>query len=75
MSYDENHSTFDPYRSFEQSLKTGDVINRWILSRPRRRIVQLLKGQRVLDVCVDIRRLQFIGPVHMDMAFDRPDKL
>jgi ubiquinone/menaquinone biosynthesis C-methylase UbiE len=51
MSYDENHSTFDPYRSFEQSLKTGDVINRWILSRPRRRIVQLLKGQRVLDVC------------------------
>jgi len=51
MRNEENHSSFDPYRPFAQSLKTGDVINRWVLSRPRRRIVQLLKGQRVLDVC------------------------
>ncbi len=42
---------FDPYRSLEQNLESGDAINRWILSRPRRKIVGLLKGQRVLDVC------------------------
>ncbi len=42
---------FDPYRPLDQNLKSADVINRWILLRPRQRIVQLLKGQRVLDVC------------------------
>jgi ubiquinone/menaquinone biosynthesis C-methylase UbiE len=44
------HTSFDPYRAVEQRLKSGDRINRWILSRPRQRIVHLLKGQRVLDV-------------------------
>ena len=42
---------FDPYQPLAQGLAFGDALNRWILSRPRRRIVQLLKGQRVLDVC------------------------
>lgn len=51
MKDDEKYPGFDPYRPVEQSLKFGDVINRWILLRPRQRIVQLLKGQRVLDVC------------------------
>ncbi len=51
MQGDEGHPSFDPYRPVEQSLKFGDVINRWILLRPRQRIVRLLKGQRVLDVC------------------------
>ena len=51
MRNEGNRPTFDPYRSIEQSLKFGDVVNRWILSRPHRRIVQLLKSQRVLDVC------------------------
>ncbi len=42
---------FDPYRPLAQGLDFGDRLNRWILARPRRKIVQLLKGQRVLDVC------------------------
>jgi len=48
---EERHPSFDPYRPLAQNLEFGDVINRWILLRPRRRIVQLVKGQRVLDVC------------------------
>lgn len=51
MEDEERHPGFDPYRAVEQSLKSGDGINRWILSHPRRQIVHLLKGQRVLDVC------------------------
>ncbi len=52
MKEEEERSwSIDPYRPLEQSLKSGDAINRWILSRPRQRIVQLLKGQRLLDVC------------------------
>ncbi len=47
----ERQQYFDPYRPLAQNLKTGDRINRWILERPRRQIVQLIKGQRVLDVC------------------------
>jgi ubiquinone/menaquinone biosynthesis C-methylase UbiE len=42
--------SFDPYRPFDQNLESGDKINRWLLLRPRRKIVQILKGQRVLDV-------------------------
>ena len=49
---DENRdANFDPYRPLAPNLKSGDKVNRWLLSSPRRRIVQLLKGQRVLDVC------------------------
>ncbi len=44
-------SSYDPYQPLAQSLQCGDAINGLLLSRPRRRIVQLLKGQRVLDVC------------------------
>ncbi len=44
-------SNYDPYQPLAQGLKFGDALNRWVLSRPRQRIVQLLKGQRVLDVC------------------------
>lgn len=51
MKDKERQPDFDPYRPLAQNLKFGDAINRWILLRPRRRIVQLLKGQRVLDVC------------------------
>ncbi len=51
MSREERHQSFDPYRAIDQNLQSGDVINRWLLLRPRQRIVQLLKGQRVLDVC------------------------
>lgn len=51
MNDEARQPVFDPYRPLAQSLKSGDVINRWILLRPRRRIVRLLKGQRVLDVC------------------------
>lgn len=43
-------TSFDPYRAVEERLKSGDGMNRWILLRPRQRIVHLLKGQRVLDV-------------------------
>jgi ubiquinone/menaquinone biosynthesis C-methylase UbiE len=43
-------SSYDPYEPLAQSLKRGDAVNGFLLSRPRRRIVQLLKGQRVLDV-------------------------
>ena len=41
----------DPYALLAANLSCGDAINGWLLSRPRRKIVQLLKGQRVLDVC------------------------
>ncbi len=41
----------DPYQPLAQRLSFGDAVNRWVLGRPRRRIVQLLQGQRVLDVC------------------------
>lgn len=51
MKDEERNRNFDPYRPLDQNLKFGDVVNRWILLRPRQRIVQLLKGQRVLDVC------------------------
>ena len=43
--------SFDPYQALDQNLKSADATNRWILLRPRQRIVQRLKGQRVLDVC------------------------
>lgn len=42
---------FDPYRAVEQNLQTGDALNRWMLARPCQKIVQLLQGKRVLDVC------------------------
>ncbi len=44
-------SRFDPYQPLAEGLKFGDVVNRLILLRARQKIVQLLKGQRVLDVC------------------------
>ena len=44
-------SGYDPYRPLAQGLKFGDAVNGLLLLRPRRRIVQLLMGQRVLDVC------------------------
>ncbi|HEX9077193.1 MAG TPA: methyltransferase domain-containing protein [Anaerolineae bacterium] len=44
-------SGYDPYAHLAQGLGFSDVVNRWILLRPRQRIVQLLNGQRVLDVC------------------------
>lgn len=50
MNDEERPAGFDPYRPLAQSLKSGDAINKWILWRPRQRIVQLLNGQRVLDV-------------------------
>lgn len=40
----------DPYRPIAQSLPSGDKVNRWLLQQPRKKIVQLLKGQHVLDV-------------------------
>jgi ubiquinone/menaquinone biosynthesis C-methylase UbiE len=51
MKDEQGSQSFDPYRSIDQNLKSGDVINRWMLLRPRQRIVQILKGQRILDVC------------------------
>jgi ubiquinone/menaquinone biosynthesis C-methylase UbiE len=51
MKEDKMQPTFDPYQPMAESLNSGDAINRWILARPRQKIVQLLKGQRVLDVC------------------------
>jgi demethylmenaquinone methyltransferase/2-methoxy-6-polyprenyl-1,4-benzoquinol methylase len=51
MKDEQRQQSFDPYQPIAQSLKFGDGINRWMLMRPRRRIVKLLKGQRVLDVC------------------------
>jgi len=51
MKDEQGSQSFDPYRSIDQNLNSGDAINRWLLLRPRQRIVQLLKGQRVLDVC------------------------
>jgi ubiquinone/menaquinone biosynthesis C-methylase UbiE len=51
MNKQQRFQSSDPYRSIDQNLKSGDVINRWLLLRPRQKIVQLLKGQRVLDVC------------------------
>jgi ubiquinone/menaquinone biosynthesis C-methylase UbiE len=47
----EKQPSFDPYKPLDRGMKSSDVINRWVLMRPRQRIVQLLKGQRVLDVC------------------------
>jgi ubiquinone/menaquinone biosynthesis C-methylase UbiE len=41
----------DPYQPLANGLARGDAINGWLLAQPRRRIVQLVKGQRVLDVC------------------------
>ncbi len=41
---------FDPYRPLSRVLKYSDLLNRITLRRPRQRIVQLLKGQKVLDV-------------------------
>jgi ubiquinone/menaquinone biosynthesis C-methylase UbiE len=43
--------SIDPYQPLEQNLKYGDVVNRWLLLRPRQRITRLLRGSRVLDVC------------------------
>jgi demethylmenaquinone methyltransferase/2-methoxy-6-polyprenyl-1,4-benzoquinol methylase len=51
MKSEEGNQNFDPYRPLDQGLKYGDAINRWLLLRPRKRIVSLLRGQRVLDVC------------------------
>jgi len=51
MKDEQGSQSFDPYRSIDQNLNSGDAINRWLLLRPRQRIVQLLKGQRILDVC------------------------
>lgn len=44
-------SNYDPYQPLAERLGFSDVINRLILLSPRRKIVQLLKGQRILDVC------------------------
>ncbi|MEW5719605.1 MAG: class I SAM-dependent methyltransferase [Chloroflexota bacterium] len=44
-------ASYDPYQSLAQGLKLGDAVNGLLLLHPRRRIAQLLKGQRVLDVC------------------------
>lgn len=51
MTDEEKHPSFDPYQPLDQNLKFADVLNRLMLLRPRQKIVQLLKGQRVLDVC------------------------
>jgi ubiquinone/menaquinone biosynthesis C-methylase UbiE len=51
MTGEEWRPSFDPYQSLEQNLNFGDRLNRWMLSGPRQKIVQLLKGQRVLDIC------------------------
>ncbi len=51
MTHVNDSPGFDPYRPLGPNLKRGDRLNRRILLRPHRRIVQLLKGQRVLDVC------------------------
>jgi ubiquinone/menaquinone biosynthesis C-methylase UbiE len=40
----------DAYAPLAERLRSGDAVNGWLVSRPRRRIAQLLKGQRVLDV-------------------------
>ncbi len=45
------NSSYDPYQYLAQGMGSGDAVNGLLLLRPRRRIVQLLKGQRVLDVC------------------------
>ena len=44
-------SNYDPYQPLTERLGFSDVINRLILLSPRRKIVQLMKGQRILDVC------------------------
>jgi len=51
MNDEETPQIYDPYRPLDEHLKFGDVMNRWTLKPPRQKIVQLLKGQRVLDVC------------------------
>jgi ubiquinone/menaquinone biosynthesis C-methylase UbiE len=50
MTDKEKHPNFDPYQYLGENLGSADAFNRWLLSRPRQRIVQLLKGQHVLDV-------------------------
>lgn len=50
MTFEEDHPSFDAYQSLGQNLGAADAANRWLLSRPRRKVVQLLKGQTVLDV-------------------------
>ncbi len=51
MQDQEGPPGFDPYKPLAQSLDSGDAINGWLLKHPRQKIVGLLKGQRVLDVC------------------------
>ncbi len=45
------YESFDPYQPLDRSLKSGDAVNRWLLTQPRQKIARLLKGQSVLDVC------------------------
>ena len=40
----------DPYAPIAPSLPSGERVNRWLLRGPRRKIVELLKGQRVLEI-------------------------
>ena len=42
---------YDPYRPLAPGLKCGDAVNGLLLRGARRRIVQLVQGERVLDVC------------------------
>jgi ubiquinone/menaquinone biosynthesis C-methylase UbiE len=51
MTDQERRPDFDPYRPLGKVLKYSDLLNRITLRRSRQRIVQLLKGQKVLDVC------------------------
>ncbi len=44
-------SGHDPYQPLAQGLRYGDAINGFLLSNPRKKIIEYLKGQRVLDVC------------------------
>jgi ubiquinone/menaquinone biosynthesis C-methylase UbiE len=45
------NSSYDPYQPLAGGLYCGDAVNGLLLLKPRRKIVQLVKGQRVLDVC------------------------
>lgn len=40
----------DPYAPIAPSLPSGERVNRWLLRGPRRKIIELLKGQRVLEI-------------------------
>ena len=51
MSYTHPSPGYDPYEPLAPNLNCGDAVNGFLLARPRRQIVQLLTGQRVLDVC------------------------